>query len=107
MINRRNFFKGTMTAASGALIARLIPNALAADSVSDGQTQTFIPPTGSSYKPVITPNGAALPWKMVDGVKVYHMIAEPVTHEFATGLVAECWGYNGRVHGPTIEAVEG
>jgi FtsP/CotA-like multicopper oxidase with cupredoxin domain len=22
-------------------------------------------------------------------------------------LEAECWGYNGRVHGPTIEAVEG
>ena len=28
-------------------------------------------------------------------------------HEFAPGLVADCWGYNGRVHGPTIEAVEG
>ncbi|MEZ5406053.1 MAG: hypothetical protein R3F23_07755 [Verrucomicrobiia bacterium] len=39
--------------------------------------------------------------------KVFHLIAEPVTHEFASGLVAECWGYNGRVHGPTIEAVEG
>jgi FtsP/CotA-like multicopper oxidase with cupredoxin domain len=30
-----------------------------------------------------------------------------VTHEFAPGLEAECWGYNGRVHGPTIEVVEG
>jgi hypothetical protein len=28
-------------------------------------------------------------------------------HEFAPGLVSKCWGYNGRVHGPTIEAVEG
>ena len=44
---------------------------------------------------------------MVDGWKVFHLIAEPVTHEFTPGLVAECWGYNGRVHGPTIEAVEG
>jgi FtsP/CotA-like multicopper oxidase with cupredoxin domain len=43
----------------------------------------------------------------VDGVKVYHLVAEPVRHEFAPGLVANCWGYNGRVHGPTIEAVEG
>ncbi|MGH8744297.1 MAG: multicopper oxidase family protein, partial [Burkholderiales bacterium] len=43
----------------------------------------------------------------MDGVKVYHLIAEPVRHEFAKGLVGECWGYNGRVHGPTIEAVEG
>src|SRR4029079_3994202 len=50
---------------------------------------------------------ATLPWKMVDGVKVFHLVAEPVVHEFAPGLVATCWGYNGRVHGPTIEAVEG
>ncbi len=59
------------------------------------------------YTPVITPNGASLPWKVVDGVKVYHLVAEPVEHEFAPGLQASCWGYNGRVHGPTIEAVEG
>jgi len=40
-------------------------------------------------------------------VKVYHLVAEEVWHEFAPGLKARCWGYNGRVHGPTIEAVEG
>ena len=62
---------------------------------------------GKDYLPVVTPNGAALPWKVVDGVKVYHLIAEEVWHEFAPGLRARCWGYNGRVHGPTIEAVEG
>ena len=64
-------------------------------------------PQDGSYRPVVTPDNVALPWKLVDGVKVYHLIAEPVTHELAPGLVAECWGYNGRVHGPTIEAVEG
>jgi hypothetical protein len=40
-------------------------------------------------------------------VKVGHLIAEPVDHEFAPGLRAECWGYNGSTPGPTIEAVEG
>jgi FtsP/CotA-like multicopper oxidase with cupredoxin domain len=55
----------------------------------------------------VTPNGTTLPWKLVDGVKVFHLTAEPVQHEFAAGLEAECWGYNGQVHGPTIEAVEG
>jgi len=59
------------------------------------------------YRPVITPNGATLSFQVVDGVKVFHLIAEEVEHEFAPGLVASCWGYNGRVHGPTIEAVEG
>jgi len=64
-------------------------------------------PAGADYTPVVTPDGATLPWKLVDGVKIFHLVAEPVTHEFAPGLEAECWGYNGRVHGPTIEAVEG
>ncbi len=62
---------------------------------------------GRDYTPVITPDGAALPWKVVEGVKVFHLVAEEIEHEFAPGLKATCWGYNGRVHGPTIEAVEG
>ena len=62
---------------------------------------------GRDYTPVVVPNGAKLPWKVVDGVKVYHLIAEEVEHEFAPGLKAQCWGYNGSVHGPLIEAVEG
>jgi FtsP/CotA-like multicopper oxidase with cupredoxin domain len=56
---------------------------------------------------VVTPNGTSLPWRVVDGVKVGHLIAGAVDHEFAPGLRAECWGYNGSTPGPTIEAVEG
>jgi FtsP/CotA-like multicopper oxidase with cupredoxin domain len=61
---------------------------------------------GRDYQPVVVPNGARLPWKVVDGVKVFHMVAEEVDHELAPGLKVKCWGYNGRVHGPVIEAVE-
>ncbi len=57
--------------------------------------------------PVVTPNGSTLPWKVVDGVKVGHLIAEPFINELAPGLRAEVWGYNGGTPGPTIEAVEG
>jgi len=39
-------------------------------------------------------------------VKVFHLVAEEVEHEMAPGLKAKFWGYNGRVHGPLIEAVE-
>jgi manganese oxidase len=63
--------------------------------------------TGRDSPPVLTPNGETLSWRLENGVKVFHLIAGPVRHEFAPGLVANCWGYNGRVHGPTIEAVEG
>ena len=74
-----------------------------------GDDAPALPPgqPGQDYTPVIAPNSATLPWKIVDGVKVYHLIAEEVQHEFAPGLVATCWGYNGQVHGPVIEAVEG
>jgi FtsP/CotA-like multicopper oxidase with cupredoxin domain len=58
------------------------------------------------YQPVVVPNGTKLPWKIVDGVKVFHMVAEEVEHELAPGLKALCWGYNGAVHGPLIEVVE-
>jgi FtsP/CotA-like multicopper oxidase with cupredoxin domain len=60
-----------------------------------------------SYTPVVMPNGVTLPWTMDHGVKVFHLIAEPVKREFAPGLVVNTWGYNGQSPGPTIEAVEG
>jgi manganese oxidase len=48
-----------------------------------------------------------MPWRQVGNVKVGHLVAGVVDHEFAPGLRAECWGYNGGTPGPTIEAVEG
>jgi FtsP/CotA-like multicopper oxidase with cupredoxin domain len=65
------------------------------------------PAANLPYTPVVTPNGATLPWKMVNGVKEFHLVAEPVKREFAPGMVINCWGYNGLSPGPTIEAVEG
>jgi len=78
-------------------------------SYSGDLGQKALPPgePGRDYTPVVTPNGSALPWRVVDGVKVFHLVAGEVDHEFAPGLTAKCWGYNGAVHGPTLEAVEG
>jgi manganese oxidase len=63
--------------------------------------------SGQNYRPVIVPNGSTLPWKVVDGVKVGHLVADVFKHEIAPGLVVDAWGYNGRTPGPIIEAVEG
>jgi manganese oxidase len=60
-----------------------------------------------SYTPVTTPDGATLPYTMDKGVKVFHLVAEPVKQEIAPGMTINAWGYNGRTPGPTIEAVEG
>ena len=61
----------------------------------------------TGYTPVTTLNGETLPYKMKNGVKEFHLIAEEVEHEFAPGSKATCWGYNRTTPGPTIEAVEG
>ena len=71
-----------------------------------------VPTTGPSapagnHTPVITPNGSTLPFEMDGNVKVFRLIAEPLKREFAPGMIANCWGYNGQTPGPTIEAVEG
>lgn len=65
------------------------------------------PNTGRPYQPVVTLNGWSLPWKMNNGVKEFHLVAEPVVREIAPGMKANLWGYNGQSPGPTIEVVEG
>jgi len=65
------------------------------------------PASGPDYNPVVTLNGWSLPWRMKDGWKEFHLVAEPVVREFAPGMTAHLWGYNGQSPGPTIEAVEG
>jgi len=120
--SRRQFVAGAATLAGGATVLRELnaqvetpptdkPQPSSAQSTGKSSVdQMPLPPgePGRDYTPVITPNGSTLPWKVVGGVKVFHLIAEEVpNHEFAPGLKAHCWGYNGHVHGPTIEAVEG
>jgi manganese oxidase len=65
------------------------------------------PPNGRPYQPVATLNGWTLPWRMHNGVKEFHLVAEAVTREIAPGMKAHLWGYNGQSPGPTIEVVEG
>ena len=121
-LTRRKFVTGAATFAGAAAVLHKLNaqvqtrepdkprESTAAATGKKSVEQKPMPPgePNKDYTPVVTPNGSTLPWKVVDGVKVYHLIAEPVpNHEFAPGLVANCWGYNGQTHGPTIEAVEG
>ncbi len=87
----------------GVLALVLTAGLLFAESDSDQRGQAERLP----YTPVITPNGSTLPWKMVDGVKEFHLIAEEILWEVAPGMKIKAWGYNGQTPGPTIEAVEG
>ena len=96
MLSRRTVLISGAAAVAGAAV------------VTRAQESTPEPvATAAGPPPVTVPNGSTLPWKLVNGVKVYHLVAQPFTHEFAAGLRAECWGYNGTTPGPLIEAVEG
>src|SRR6266566_2140201 len=99
---------GGVTALAGGAYARAAEQP-GRSRLSAGAQHAQMSPAepGKDYTPVIIPNGWTLPCKIVDGVKVFHLIAEPVKNEFAPGLVCDCWGYNGTTPGPTIEVVEG
>jgi FtsP/CotA-like multicopper oxidase with cupredoxin domain len=121
MISRRNFFSNAVVAAGAAALGATTRSVQGAEPPGQplensdkikGNAQSDqqdYPPgePGKDYIPVITPNGSTLPYKLVGGSKIFHLIAEEADHEFAPGLRAYCWGFNGQAHGPTIEAVEG
>ncbi len=91
--NRRKFFKSAAIA-SAALWAK--PSRAQAVSVN-------VPPN----IPVDGPDLPKLKPRLIDGVKEFELIAEPVRTEFVPGRFVDAWGYNGSVPGPTIEVNEG
>ena len=110
MPTRRQFLHGAGAAILGtSLVSRTQAAALSeAPTQTQAQTQPpLVPRNGPSYNPVVTLNGWSLPWRMKDGVKEFHLVAEPVVRELAPGMKANLWGYNGQSPGPTIVCVEG
>jgi len=112
MASRRDFFRGATAITAAATAASVARAALAAlpEPVIQGDPGTMpplVPATGRPYRPVVTLNGWTLPWRMNQGVKEFHLVAEPVVREMAPGFKAHLWGYNGQSPGPTIEVVEG
>ncbi len=110
MTNRRTFFKAAgATFLGAAAVSRAGAAALpeAAVQTAAATQPPPAPPNGRPFNPLITLNGWSLPWRMKDGVKEFHLVAEPVVREIAPGMTARLWGYNGSSPGPTIEAVEG
>src|SRR5580692_6847783 len=103
MISRRKFFSNAVVTAGAAVLGATTvsaeetepsqphdsPQKMNGNAQSDQQDYPPGEP-GKDYTPVITPNGSTLPFKVVGGIKVFHLIAEEVDHEFAPGLRAYC-----------------
>ena len=111
MMTRREMIWSGLAALTGS--AALLKKAHAAGSdhqkshQHSNHTEAASVKGHTDFTPVVTPNGSTLPYQMKNGVKEFHLIAEPVDREFAPGMTVKCWGYNGQTPGPTIEAVEG
>ena len=110
MFTRRGLLEATAIVA-GAATAGGSAQAAALPEAPTAATNTTQPPLfpagGPGYRPVVTLNGWTLPWRVNGDWKEFHLVAEPVKREFAPGMTANLWGYNGQAPGPTIEAVEG
>jgi len=110
MLSRRHLLGATATfagvrAISGRVEAAGIPEA--PTTATNATQPPLFPASGPDYQPVATLNGWTLPWRMSGDWKEFHLVAEPVERQFAPGMTAHLWGYNGQSPGPTIEAVEG
>ena len=92
MTPRRSFFRSILgMSASAAVLAET------------AKTRT----EDAASLPVVTPDVADLPFELNNGVKVFHLIAEPVKQTIIPGRVFDLWGFNGSAPGPTIQANEG
>jgi len=110
MSTRRDFLRNSCAAVLGAvLVSKAQAAALPEAPIRTKATldPPLVPPNGRPYNPVVTLNGWSLPWRMRNGWKEFHLVAEPVVREMAPGMKANLWGYNGQSPGPTIECVEG
>ncbi len=111
MDSRRSFLQRALALGAGALSFSPLaggesvnrrPTALSETRLQAEQSHSLAPPV-----PVITPDVPKLPYTMDGGVKVFHLVAEPVKRELMPGRVIDAWGYNGTTPGPTIEANQG
>ncbi|HKA18794.1 MAG TPA: copper oxidase [Blastocatellia bacterium] len=117
--SRRNFFLrssaflGTGILAANAASAQHEHHTQSQAPNKDQAAKIDKPPAPASNVEVITPDIPKLPWKMENGVKVFHLTAEVVKREIlpanpmGPAKILDLWGYNGSVPGPTIEVNEG
>ena len=89
---RRGFFKSLFGIGAGAV-------ALSRGAGAQAELTAAVP--------VLTPDVADLAFTIDNGVKVFHLTAEPVKQTIVPGRIFDLWGFNGSAPGPTIQAREG
>ncbi len=102
---RRNFLQSAALLSAGALTkASRAQSAPQPTPIKKTPERRAIHP---KYLPVQTPDLPNLPHELDNGVKVFHLTAEPVKQEIFPGKILNLWGYNGSAPGPTIQVTQG
>ena len=96
MNGRRNFFRNIFSVGAGVAAASKLARGQRAETESTAESL-----------PVRTTDIKDLPFSLDNGVKVFHLIAEPVKQEILPGKTIDLWGYNGSAPGPTIQVNQG
>ncbi|MCU1293367.1 MAG: putative multicopper oxidase [Bryobacterales bacterium] len=89
---RRTFFRNAFGLGAGIL---------SASELTRGK------PTAAPPVLVQTPDVKDLPFTTDNGVKVFHLVAEPVRQQLAPNRTVDLWGFNGSAPGPTIQITQG
>ncbi len=90
MKDRRRFFRNVLAGSLG---------------VGAGSRLTASRPP--ALLPVVTPDIPNLEFSSDNGIKVFHLIAEPVKRQVAPNKILDLWGFNGLSPGPTIQITQG
>jgi hypothetical protein len=112
---RRDFFRWLMASSTllgiRSLRAQDTPTGHPDHETVEAKPAAAAPPSEQAgtgdFLPVETPDIPKLPWRLENGVKVFHLIAEVVKREFKPGWSFDVWGFNGHMPGPTIEVRQG
>lgn len=108
MKNRRDFLKNVFGASATMMAAPSLLQAQRATTRAEGIRHEHNERTPSvGNVPVQTPDVADLPFTLDNGVKVFHLIAEPVKQQVAPNKTLILWGFNGSAPGPTIQVNQG
>ena len=106
MNNRRTFLQRAMALGAGLFAAPKIFAEQHQHPSNSGSAQHAGRPhsqSASSPVPVQTPDVADLPFRLDNGIKEFHLIAEPVKQEVTPDRVLNLWGFNGSAPGPTFQ----
>jgi len=97
MNHRRGFFQNAFGMGAGLFSAsRIKAERVLRDPTVSGQPV-----------PVQSPDVENLPFTLDNGVKVFHLIMEPVKQQIAPNKILDLWGFNGSAPGPTIQVTQG